>query len=49
MANTELMEGRPPEPVIGSSSGLLDWRYMRYRFARSPLSMAVAFSPGFSS
>jgi len=39
MANTELMEGRPPEPVIGSSSGLLDWRYMRYRFARSPLSM----------
>ncbi len=39
MANLELMEGRPPEPVA-AGGGLFDWRYARYRLARSPLALA---------
>ena len=37
MAHTELMDGTPPTPSLGG--GLLDWRYVRYRFANSPLAL----------
>ena len=38
MANAELMEGKPPV-AVAPGGGLLDWRYVRYRFAHSPLAL----------